>query len=94
MLSDALGGREEWEKVKKGEKGISATCGSGMTAAVIWLAVKVAGREAEVGVYDEVSLSLQSSPKERRADVPLTCRAGLDTPAGPRARWRRPSDVI
>jgi thiosulfate/3-mercaptopyruvate sulfurtransferase len=54
-LSDALGGEEVWQKVKKGQKGIVASCGSGMTAAVIWLALKVAGREDDVGIYDEVS---------------------------------------
>lgn len=65
-----MGGQEEWEKVKKGDKGMVATCGSGMTAAVIWLAVKVAGREEAVGVYDEVSFCrvVALGEREERAD--------------------------
>ncbi|ORY64762.1 Rhodanese-like domain-containing protein [Leucosporidium creatinivorum] len=63
VLSEALGGKDEWEKVKKGEKGIAATCGSGMTAAVIWLAVQVAGREEAVGVYDESWTGYASRPE-------------------------------
>ena len=56
MLTEAVGGKDAWEKVQKGEKGVVATCGSGMTAAVIWLAGEVVGADGVVGVYDEVSL--------------------------------------
>lgn len=52
-----MGGKDVWEKVKKGEQNVVATCGSGMTAAVIWLAGEVVGAENVVGVYDEVSFS-------------------------------------
>ncbi|KAK4046817.1 hypothetical protein OIV83_005812 [Microbotryomycetes sp. JL201] len=48
-----LGSQKAWEAVKRGERGVFSTCGSGMTAAVIWLALQVAGREANAGLYDE-----------------------------------------
>ena len=48
-------GKDEWTKVKAGERNVVATCGSGMTAGVVWLALQTAGRESPVGVYDEVS---------------------------------------
>ncbi|KAK4699308.1 thiosulfate/3-mercaptopyruvate sulfurtransferase, partial [Phenoliferia sp. Uapishka_3] len=51
-LTEALGA-EEWNKVKSGEKNVVATCGSGMTAGLVWLALQRAGREGAVGVYDE-----------------------------------------
>lgn len=53
----ALGGEDEWGKVKRGERSVVASCGSGMSAGVVWLALQAAGREESVGLYDEVSLS-------------------------------------
>ncbi|KAJ3552434.1 hypothetical protein NM688_g4151 [Phlebia brevispora] len=40
------------EAVLKGERGAVASCGSGMTAGVIWLALKLMGAE-RVALYDE-----------------------------------------
>ena len=50
-------GPEEWTKVKAGDRSAVATCGSGMSAGLVWLALQVAGRESPVGIFDEVSLS-------------------------------------
>lgn len=48
-------GKESWEQVKSGEKDVINTCGSGMTAAVLALALEVAGRQSKSALYDEVS---------------------------------------
>lgn len=45
------------EAILKGERGVVASCGSGMTAGVIWLALKLMGAE-RVGLYDEVRPAL------------------------------------
>ncbi|GAA6058227.1 hypothetical protein NBRC10513_007924 [Rhodotorula toruloides] len=50
-------GEEKWEKVKQGEKSVTATCGSGMTAAVLWLALQRAGVTDNTAIYDEVRLT-------------------------------------
>ena len=42
------------QAVLKGERGVIASCGSGMTAGVIWLALKSLGAE-RVALYDEAS---------------------------------------
>jgi hypothetical protein len=55
---DAIGA-EQAESVIKGERPIITTCGSGMTAGVLWLGLKLLGVE-KVGLYDEVSVSVVS----------------------------------
>ena len=45
------------QAVLKGERGVVASCGSGMTAGVIWLALKSLGAE-RVALYDEVGANL------------------------------------
>jgi thiosulfate/3-mercaptopyruvate sulfurtransferase len=55
---------DDWEKVKKGTKGVIATCGSGMTAAMVGLGLEVVGAKSGFGLYDEVSLSYPP-PMER-----------------------------
>jgi hypothetical protein len=40
----------------KGERTIITSCGSGMTAGVLWLGLKLLGVR-KVGLYDEVSLA-------------------------------------
>ena len=42
------------QAVLKGERGVVASCGSGMTAGVIWLALRMMGA-ARIALYDEVS---------------------------------------
>lgn len=55
-LEDAVGPTYA-QKVLKGERGVVASCGSGMTAGVIWLALRLMGAE-RVALYDEVSTAL------------------------------------
>ena len=59
VLVRAAGGEEAWRKLVEQGQGLVFTCGSGMTAAVGWLAneiVKEAGLGGAVrtGLYDEV----------------------------------------
>ncbi|GAA5890112.1 hypothetical protein JCM6882_009229 [Rhodosporidiobolus microsporus] len=58
-------GREEWEKVKGGERGVVTTCGSGMTAAILWLALQRAGVSEKVGLYDESWTGYASRPESK-----------------------------
>ncbi|GAA5930215.1 thiosulfate sulfurtransferase [Sporobolomyces koalae] len=46
-------GQDAWEAVKKGERKVINTCGSGMTAAILWLALQRAGASEKVSIYDE-----------------------------------------
>ncbi len=46
-------GEDKWKTIKDGKVGVTATCGSGMTAAVIWLGLQVAGAKGAARVYDE-----------------------------------------
>ncbi|KAK4055823.1 hypothetical protein OIO90_003077 [Microbotryomycetes sp. JL221] len=65
VFVEALGGQETWQQVKNGDRGVFSTCGSGMTAAVIWLALKVAGREQNAGLYDESWTGYASRPESK-----------------------------
>lgn len=51
-LEEAVG-KEYADEIRSGRRGVVASCGSGMTAGVIWLALKIMGVE-QVGLYDEV----------------------------------------
>lgn len=46
-------GEDKWAAIKEGKVGVTATCGSGMTAAVVWLGLQVAGVKGKARVYDE-----------------------------------------
>ena len=65
-------GQRRWEEIKSGKKGVTWSCGSGMTAAVgIWAMRLVASAEGEgsldnLALYDEVCL------KFHRLDVVRT----------------------
>lgn len=73
--------------VLKGERGVVASCGSGMSAGVIWLAMRMMGVE-RLALYDEV-----------RTVVSVSCARsfdhfrsrGLATPGGRAARSKRES---
>lgn len=52
-LEDAVG-TERANLVIKGETPVVTSCGSGMTAGVLWLGLKLLGVE-RIGLYDEVS---------------------------------------
>lgn len=59
-LVDAVGA-DNADLIVKGKKPVVASCGSGMTAAVLWLGLKLLGAES-IGLYDEVRFI---SEKER-----------------------------
>jgi thiosulfate/3-mercaptopyruvate sulfurtransferase len=52
-LGDVLGS-EFLAQAKRGERSIITSCGSGMTAGVLWLGLQLLG-VSKVGLYDEVS---------------------------------------
>jgi len=62
-------GEEVVERILQGEQPVVASCGSGMTAAVIWLALQEMGVNRTVPLYDEVSLDniIYCSPNIRIA---------------------------
>ncbi|KDN52820.1 Rhodanese-like protein [Tilletiaria anomala UBC 951] len=69
-VSDAVGGMEALEKLRQassgGESAATATCGSGMTAAAIWLALRQLG--IQTSIYDESWMgwaSREESPIEK-----------------------------
>lgn len=47
-------GTEETEKILEGKRKVVASCGSGMTAGVLWLGLNLVGVKG-VALYDEVS---------------------------------------
>lgn len=52
-LREALG-NERLKDVLEGKRGVVTSCGSGMTAGVLWLGLKLLGVD-KVALYDEVS---------------------------------------
>lgn len=54
VLEQALGS-ERLREVLEGRRGVVASCGSGMTAGVIWLALQMVGVKGAPAIYDEVS---------------------------------------
>ncbi|KZT74824.1 Rhodanese-like protein [Daedalea quercina L-15889] len=52
VLEDALGA-ETLREVLDGRRGVVASCGSGMTAGVVWLALQMVGAEGAPAIYDE-----------------------------------------
>lgn len=86
VLVDGVGGSETWAAIEEGKKGVVFSCGSGMTAAVGWVAnelVKEAGQGGaeKSSIYDEVSGAELSG-----SGGVLMVRAGRDTRRGKRAR--------
>jgi thiosulfate/3-mercaptopyruvate sulfurtransferase len=59
VLTKAVGGQAAWDALVKGDKGLVFTCGSGMTAAIGWLANELIraeqGGNVKSSIYDEVS---------------------------------------
>lgn len=54
-LIDAVGAKQA-ELIIQGQRPVVTSCGSGMTAGVLWLGLKLLGVE-KVGLYDEVCLA-------------------------------------
>ena len=53
-------GEEQADLIIKGKRRVGTSCGSGMTAAVLWLGLKMMGVE-NVGLYDEVSPPIKAT---------------------------------
>ncbi|GAA5987286.1 hypothetical protein JCM10908_001893 [Rhodotorula pacifica] len=56
-------GQERWKEVKSGKRGIVSTCGSGMTASILWLALQRAGVIDNAAIYDESWTGYASRPE-------------------------------
>jgi hypothetical protein len=52
-LVDAVG-TDYAQLILEGKRGVTTTCGSGMTAAVLWLGLKLINESTAVSLYDEV----------------------------------------
>ena len=50
---ETLVGKQYADEIRSGKRSVVASCGSGMTAGVIWLALQLIGVN-KVGLYDEV----------------------------------------
>ncbi|WVQ80679.1 hypothetical protein IAT38_002784 [Cryptococcus sp. DSM 104549] len=57
VLQRAVGGNGEWKEIEDGKRTVVFTCGSGMTAAIGWLANELLreseGKAAKSAIYDE-----------------------------------------
>ena len=53
---EATVGPAEVKNILKGERPVITSCGSGMTAGVLWLGLQLLGAQ-RVGLYDEVKLN-------------------------------------
>jgi len=51
-LVDAVG-TEYAQLILEGKRGVTTTCGSGMTAGVLWLGLKLIKESTPVSLYDE-----------------------------------------
>ena len=59
------------QRIIEGQKPVVVSCGSGMTAAIIWLALQILGTKGKVALYDEVSqLHDHDHPVGARVDHP------------------------
>jgi len=47
-------GTEHAQLILEGKRGVSTTCGSGMTAGILWLGLKLIEESTLVSLYDEV----------------------------------------
>ena len=52
------------QRILGGQKPVVVSCGSGMTAAIIWLTLQVLGTKGKVALYDEVSQLLDHQARE------------------------------
>ena len=69
-------GEEETKEILEGKRKVVASCGSGMTAGVLWLGLNLLGVKG-VALYDEVcSLFIASSRRMDRLVDRIACRVG------------------
>lgn len=76
-------GEEETRAILEGKRKVVTSCGSGMTAGVLWLGLNLLGVKG-VALYDEVCRSVLI-PSAQKANWVL-CRVGLGTRRDPRAK--------
>lgn len=67
VFTEAAGGAEGFAKILSGEKQVITSCGSGMTASVVWLALQTLGAK-NVALYDEVRVFCLRSDGGRSYD--------------------------
>jgi thiosulfate/3-mercaptopyruvate sulfurtransferase len=72
-LEDAVG-TEYARLILEGKRGVTATCGSGMTAGVLWLGLKLVEESTAVALYDEVRYTRRSAGQS--ADARMQSWAG------------------
>ena len=58
-------GTENAQLIFDGKRSVSATCGSGMTAGVLWLGLKLIEESTLVSLYDEVRPFIKTSLDNR-----------------------------
>lgn len=72
-------GEEETRAILEGKRKVVTSCGSGMTAGVLWLGLKLLGVKG-VALYDEVrSFAFVSRRHVNRQIDRSVCRVGRDT---------------
>lgn len=59
--SDTAEGDRILQRVLQGQTQVAVSCGSGMTAAIIWLALQELGTQSKVALYDEVGGDRQAA---------------------------------
>lgn len=63
-LVEAIG-TEHAQLILEGKRGVSATCGSGMTAGILWLGLKLIEESSLVSLYDESWTGYALRPESR-----------------------------
>jgi len=81
--SNTAEGDRVLQRILGGQKPVIVSCGSGMTAAIIWLALQELGTKGKIALYDEV-----------RSVPPPDRRAKLRVPKSWTGYAQRPQSVI
>ncbi|KAH9996567.1 Rhodanese-like domain-containing protein [Russula vinacea] len=63
-LDDAVG-TEYAQLILEGQRSVTTTCGSGMTACILWLGLKLINETASVALYDESWMGYASRPQSK-----------------------------
>jgi thiosulfate/3-mercaptopyruvate sulfurtransferase len=63
IIRNAVGSEDTWNAIKSGDRKLVFSCGSGMTAAINWLSLRLVleGKEDVAALYDEVSPAYQQN---------------------------------
>jgi len=63
-LADAVGA-EYAQLIVQGQRSVTTTCGSGMTAGILWLGLKLVEESTPVALYDESWAGYASRPQSK-----------------------------